>query len=59
MLLILEAWGTPELIVCDRFRLGELRDVVGNTPVVPRVSRWSEAAFDIRVPPQARRRMAR
>ena len=45
---ILEAWGTPELIVCDRFRLGELRDVVGNTPVVPRVSRWSEAAFDIR-----------
>ena len=45
---ILEAWGTPELIVCDRFRLGELRDVVGNTPVQPRVSRWSEAASDIR-----------
>ena len=45
---ILEAWGTPELIVCDRFRLGELRDVVNGTQIIPRVSRWSEAGDDIR-----------
>ena len=35
-------------MICDRFRLGELQDCVNGTPVVPRVSRWSEAAFDIR-----------
>ena len=36
------------MIVCDRFRLGELRDVVNGTTVIPRVARWSEAGFDIR-----------
>ena len=41
-------WGEPELIVCDRFRLGELKDCVNGTQVVPRVSRWSEAGDDIR-----------
>ena len=45
---ITEEWGAAELIVCDRFRLGELRDVVNGTTVVPRVSRWSEAGDDIR-----------
>ena len=43
-----EEFGPPELIVCDRFRLGELQDCTHKTPVIPRVSRWSEAAFDIR-----------
>ena len=43
-----EAWGAPESLICDRFRLGELQDCVNGTLVVPRVSRWSEAAFDIR-----------
>ena len=42
------AWGRPELIICDRFRLAELQDVVNGVRIVPRVSRWSEAAFDIR-----------
>ncbi len=43
------AWGAPEVIVYDRFRLGELQDSVSaSTPVVPRVARWSEAAADIR-----------
>ena len=41
-------WGRPEVIVCDRFRLGELQDCVNGTPLVPRVSRWSEASADIR-----------
>ena len=45
---IREAWGAPETIVCDRFRLGELMDCAGGDPVVPRVARWSEAAADIR-----------
>ena len=43
-----DTWGEPEGVICDRFRLGELQDCVTGTPVVPRVSRWSEAAFDIR-----------
>ena len=42
------AWGRVEVVVCDRFRLAELADVVKGVPVVPRVSRWSEAAADIR-----------
>ena len=27
---VTEAWGYPVLVVCDRFRLGELQDAVGN-----------------------------
>ena len=46
---ILSRWGTPKLIVCDRFRLAELQDVVrGRVKIVERVTRWSDAAFDIR-----------
>ena len=43
-----EAWGRAEVIFCDRFRLGELQDVVNGTPVLPRIARWSEASEDIR-----------
>ena len=43
-----DAWGGPEVIFCDRFRLPELQDAVNGTPVVPRVARWSEASEDIR-----------
>ncbi|MDD9991493.1 MAG: hypothetical protein OXP75_06820, partial [Rhodospirillales bacterium] len=42
------AWGPPAAVLCDRFRMGELMDAVTECPVEPRVSRWSEAAFDIR-----------
>ena len=45
---ILSAWGRPELIVCDRFRLAELQDAAGRMPLASRVSRWSESSFDIR-----------
>ena len=38
----------PSLIVCDRFRLAELQDCQPPCPVAPRVTRWSEAAEDIR-----------
>ena len=42
-------WGRPAGIVCDRFRIGELRDAVeGRCPIEGRVSRYSEAAADIR-----------
>ena len=41
-------WGRPEMIVCDRFRLAELQDAAGLVPLVSRVTRWSDASFDIR-----------
>ena len=42
-------WGLPANYVCDRFRIGELQDAVGKSaPIVARVTRWSEASFDIR-----------
>ena len=46
---VTEAWGYPVLVVCDRFRLGELQDAVGNdAPVEARVTQWSESSYDIR-----------
>ena len=50
---LLRQWA-PQFVVCDRFRLSELLDVAGRLLIVPRVTRWSEAVFDIR----ALRRMA-
>ena len=38
----------PKAIICDRFRLPELRDTHPPCPVLPRLSRWSEATADIR-----------
>ena len=47
--MIRETWGKPQLLVCDRFRLAELEDAVKNqVRLEPRISRWSDAAFDIR-----------
>ena len=46
---VVGAWGLPRRILCDRFRLPELRDVVGGAvPLFPRIARWSEASEDIR-----------
>ena len=46
---ITERWGIPVSVICDRFRLGELRDSIGRAcPVEGRVTRWSEAASDVR-----------
>lgn len=42
------AWGQPDHMVCDRFRLPELLDHARGVPVVPRKTRWSEAGEDIR-----------
>ena len=41
-------WGRPKVILCDRFRLDDLKDALPPCPVSPRVTRWSEAAADIR-----------
>ena len=42
-------WGKPRVIVCDRFRLAELQDAVGRgARIEDRITRWSDAAFDIR-----------
>lgn len=46
--LVLHHWGVPSTIICDRFRLNDLRDARPPCPVEPRVTRWSEAAADIR-----------
>ena len=45
---IRDAWDVPEVVICDRFRLAELRDCSMPCPLEPRVARWSEASFDIR-----------
>ena len=46
---VCDTWGVPVKLICDRFRLGELQDAVqGTCPVEGRVTRWSEAAADIR-----------
>ena len=42
------AWGAPDHIICDRFRLPELVDHARGIQAVPRVTRWSEASEDIR-----------
>ena len=47
--LIRTAWGKPLVVVLDRFRLAEFEDAVKRgARLEPRVSRWSEASFDIR-----------
>ena len=47
--MIRTAWGKPQVVVLDRFRLAEFEDAVKRgARLEPRVSRWSEASFDIR-----------
>ena len=46
--LIKRTWGRPSRIICDRFRLDELHDSQIPCYVESRVTRWSEASFDIR-----------
>ena len=46
--MITSAWGTPEVILCDRARLAELKDAHIGCPLTPRVTRWFDAAADIR-----------
>ena len=44
-----DKWGRPVRVVCDRFRLSELQDAVqGRALIETRVTRWSEAAADVR-----------
>ena len=45
---VVDTWGRPAGIICDRFRVAELQDIVGGVPVEPRVSRWSNSSEDIR-----------
>ena len=42
------AWGRPEIVFVDRFRLPELIDAAPGWQIIPRVSRWSESSEDIR-----------
>ena len=46
---ICDRWGVPVKIVCDRFRLAELKDTVGSACAIePRVTQWSSSSEDIR-----------
>lgn len=45
---IRQEWGRPREVLCDRFRLPELQDAAKGWRIAPRVTRWSEAAADIR-----------
>ena len=45
---ITRTWGRPSSLVCDRFRLDDLRDARVPCRVESRVTRWSEASYDIR-----------
>lgn len=42
------AWGRPQFIISDRFRLAELQDTVKGCRLEPRVTNWSESSADIR-----------
>ena len=47
--MIQEAWGMPGVLVCDYFKVNELRDSVqGSCPIETRRTRWSESSYDIR-----------
>ena len=43
-----DLWGVPSTIIADRFRVAEIEDHA-LCEVIPRVTRWSEAAEDIRI----------
>lgn len=45
---IREKWGGPAAIICDHFRLPELRDSGFTCQIISRRTQWSEASFDIR-----------
>ena len=45
---IQERWGTPRAIVCDRFRLADLRDAARGLVLQPRATMWAQASEDIR-----------
>ena len=46
---LLDRWGTPVKLLCDRFRVNELADAVkGEVRIEPRITRWSDSSADIR-----------
>ena len=44
----LAKWGRPLVVVCDTFRLADLKDAAPTLRIEPRRTRWSEASEDIR-----------
>ena len=53
--IVRDTWGRPKVLIADRFREKELSDTVKGCRIESRVTRWSDAAFDIR----ALRRLAK
>ena len=52
---IIREWGTPRVIVCDRFRLADLQDSARGIRLEPRVTQWSDSSADIRAPRKSTR----
>ena len=44
----LDMWGKPKRVIVDRFRLDDLKDASKGLRIEERVTRWSDAAADIR-----------
>ena len=45
---VIAQWGVPASIVCDRFELAKLQDVINFAcPIEVRLPRWSESTSDI------------
>ena len=45
---ITKTWGRPSRLICDRFRVDELKDSHVSCRITARITRWSESSFDIR-----------
>ena len=45
--MVRDTWGKPREIVCDRFKLKHLEDVIKNVKIDARVSQWSSASYDV------------
>ena len=48
MKLVADTWGRPAGLICDHFRIDELKDAGVPCAVQARRARWSEASYDIR-----------
>ena len=45
---IIERWGRPMAVICDRFKISSLEDcAIPGVPLESRIARWSDSTFDI------------
>ena len=45
---IIEKWGRPMAVICDRFKISSLEDcAIPGVPLESRIARWSDSTYDI------------